>query len=92
MVYHVLLLSSMAFNWTLGTNNEGIAGRIIHGCGPRPEPSATIIDSQSIKTDPNPSPCGYDMGKKVKDRKRHILVDTLGFILVAIVYVANIQD
>ena len=60
--------------------------------GREPEPSAAIIDSQSIKTDPNPGPRGYDAGKKVKGRKRHILVDTLGLILVVVVHVANIQD
>lgn len=50
--------------------------------GREPQPSAAIVDSQSVKTGPSAS-CdgGFDAGKKVKGRKRHILVDTLGLLL-----------
>lgn len=54
--------------------------------------SAAIIDSQSIKTTDVPGPRGYDAGKNVKGRKRHILVDTMGLLMLVIVHAANIQD
>ncbi len=50
------------------------------------------MESQSVKTTETPGLRGYDAGKKVKGRKRHILVDTMGLLLMVVVHTANIQD
>jgi transposase len=61
--------------------------------GKEGSPSYAIIDSQSVKTGPDARDMvGFDAGKKVKGRKRHILVDTLGLILKCEVHAASIQD
>ena len=60
--------------------------------GRKSEPSAAIIDSQSVKSSETSDERGYDAGKKINGRKRHILVDTLGLLLKVMVLPANIQD
>jgi transposase len=56
------------------------------------QPTAGVIDSQSVKTTESGGICGDDGGKKIKGRKRHILTDTQGFLLAAVVHAADIQD
>jgi putative transposase len=60
--------------------------------GRDPQPTAGIVDSQSVKTTESGGPRGYDAGKKINGRKRHVLVDTLGLLLRALVHPASVQD
>ncbi|WP_286192421.1 IS5 family transposase, partial [Roseomonas genomospecies 6] len=60
--------------------------------GRDPTPSAAILDTQSVKTTEKRGVRGFDAAKKIKGRKRHIAVDTSGFLLGVLVHAANIQD
>lgn len=60
--------------------------------GRKARPQAAVIDSQSAATTQAGGPRGFDAGKRVCGRKRHIVTDTNGFVLVADVHPANVQD
>lgn len=60
--------------------------------GRNEDPSAGIIDTQSVKTTEAGGERGYDAAKKINGRKRHIVVDTLGDLLEVVVHAASIQD
>jgi putative transposase len=55
-------------------------------------PTAGCLDSQSVKSSSVPGVRGYDCGKMVKGRKRHVLVDTLGLLLAVVVTAASVSD
>ncbi|MEU9455390.1 IS5 family transposase [Streptomyces sp. NPDC048277] len=74
--------------------HDRLRGRVRERQGREAEPTAGIIDAQSVRaaaTVPAASR-GYDGGKKVPGRKRHIVTDTLGLLLVVAVTAANIAD
>ena len=72
--------------------HDSLRNKLRRSAGRKTSPSAAIIDSQSIKTTEVGGQRGYDAGKKINGRKRHIVVDTLGLILAVVVHPADIQD
>jgi putative transposase len=72
--------------------HDTLRARLRQRSGRHKHPSAGCLDSQSVKTTAIPGARGYDAGKKINGRKRHILVDTLGLLLVVLVTAASVQD
>lgn len=72
--------------------HERLRAEVRRKSGKHKHPTAGSIDSQSVKTIGISSCFGFDAGKKVKGRKRHILVDTLGLLLAVVVTTADVQD
>ena len=79
---------------TTGRLHDGLRAQVRSAAGRDPQPTAAVIDSQSVRgadTVPRASR-GWDNAKKVNGRKRHIAVDTLGLIITIVVTAASVQD
>ena len=95
MAHRLALLQDLAHrDGTWERINGALRERLRVRLGREPQPSAAIVDSQSVNTTGvvGGEDRGYDGGKKIKGRKRHLLVDTEGFVLKAIVHSAKVMD
>jgi putative transposase len=72
--------------------HETLRSQLRRKKGKHKHPSAAALDSQSVKTTAVPSSRGFDAGKKIMGRKRHLLVDTLGLVIAVLVTTACVQD
>jgi transposase len=89
-VYHVFRVWSRDGTWAALNDALRVCVRVDEGRDA--QPSAVILDSQSVKSDGHGGTVGYDAGKKINGRKRHLLVDTLGLVLGVVVTPADCPE
>lgn len=100
MLPHDLLPKSTVYDYFAAWRNDGTWQRLMDALrarvrietGREATPSAASIDSQTVKTTEQGGEHGYDGGKKINGRKRHILVDTMGLLLAVVVTTAALDD
>jgi transposase len=100
LVPHDLAPWDVAYRWFATWSADGTWDRVHDALrdqvrvaeGRDRQPSAAVLDAQSIKTAEGGTQIGYDAGKRVRGRKRHLLVDTAGLVLAAVVHSASVQD
>jgi putative transposase len=79
-------------DWTWAFIHDVLRDCVRKTEGRKVAPTAAIVDSQSVKTPDQAGERGYDAGKKISGRKRHVAVDCLGLILAVVITPASIQD
>ena len=72
--------------------HDTLRAKVRQQAGKHKHPTAGALDSQSVKTCHRAGLRGYDSGKKIKERKRHLLVDTLGLLVAVMVTAASVSD
>lgn len=100
LVPHDLVPGKTAYRWFRAWSADGtwdrvhdqLRDRLRRADGRDPQPSAAVIDAQTVLTAEGGAGRGYDAGKRTRGRKRHLVVDTAGLMLAVAVTSASVQD
>jgi transposase len=99
MIPHALVPWWVAYRWYRTWTGEGTWDKVhdalraqVRAAAGRPHPTAAILDSQTLKSSEGGQAIGFDPAKRTTGRKRHLLCDMLGLLLVVMVTAARVQD